>query len=859
MQTYETLIDLIVSRRDEKLRGIGFIMGETDERFVPYKELYDEALTLLYSFQSAGFKKGDEIIFQIDNNRKFVFAFWACILGGMIPVPVTTGTNDEHKLKLFKIWDILKNPKMLTTCDFLSKLVSFGEKNGLTDRINIIKDRTVCLDNIISNDCTGEIAKVKENDIALIQFSSGSTGDPKGVVITHKNVLANLSAVIRWANINSDDIGLNWMPLTHDMGLIGTHIKGVLACINQYNIETQLFIRHPSLWIQKASEHRVSLLYSPNFGYKHFLNFFKQDVERDWDLSNVKLIYNGAEPISVDLCKEFLDAMLKYGLNKKAMYPVYGLAEGTIAVTFPLPGDELKPIILNRDYLKVGDTVCETDKNNRKACTFVEVGYPIYECRVRICDDENNDLGENKTGYVCIKGANVTSGYYNNEEASRKAITEDGWLNTGDLGFIKNGRLVITGRAKDVIFIKGQNYYSHDIERVTQDIEGIELGKVVAVGVFNEKLKSDELLLFVLFKSKADKFINIIHSVKRLISEKVGIEVSEVIPIKSIPKTTSGKVQRYKLRENYLNGEYDALRGEIESLMKDEDGCREIDMPDNESQEKMVRIWEEVLGKKRVGIKDDFFESGGDSLKATQLISRIREEFGVEINHAVLFDNPQLSKLADVISKEGKSVNEKALIESIDSKGTLPLSFAQQRLWFLNRLNEGSTQYNLYSGIYLRGYINYDLLIKSFNKIIERHEILRTSFEEEDGQPVQAVRERLSIGLPLVSLMDIPDDEREKTVIRLAREEVRKPFVLKDPPLIRGKLFRTGENEHILVLSAHHIIFDGWSFKILLNELVSCYQAYTENTEPESPDLKIQYFDFAFWQMKRFLDGSIKH
>ncbi|HEX2926937.1 MAG TPA: amino acid adenylation domain-containing protein [Ruminiclostridium sp.] len=859
MYAYKTLIDLIVSRQDEKSRGITFILGEADEQFVSYSELYHGSLFLLHSLQSAGFEKNDEVIFQIDNNRDFMFAFWACIMGGMIPVPVTTGTNDEHKLKLFKIWNILKNPKMLATGDFFTRLKVFGDKNGLAEQVAIMENCTLSMENLKHTGTAGKITEAGENDIAFIQFSSGSTGDPKGVIITHKNVLADIGAVIRWVNINSEDAGLNWMPLTHDMGLIGTHIKDVIACINQYNIETQLFIRHPSLWIEKASEHRVTLLYSPNFGYKHFLTFFKPDVKKDWDLSSVRLIYNGAEPISSELCDEFLGKLSPYGLKRSAMYTVYGLAEGTIAVTFPRFGDELKFVTLDRRFLNVGDTVREVNREDSCGCTFADEGYPIYDCHVRICDAENNGIGENRIGYVCISGANVTCGYYNNEEATRRAITGEGWLNTGDLGFMRDGRLVITGRAKDVIFVKGQNYYSHDIERVAQELEGIDLGKIVAVGAFNEKIKSDELILFVLFKMKPDKFTGIVRNLKKLISEKMGIEVSEVIPIKSIPKTTSGKVQRYKLRDGYINGEYDDLKNEIRLLMESEADSRQIEMPENEYQEKMVKIWQKTLGIGKISVKDNFFDLGGDSLKVTQLISRIRQEFGTEIDHTDLFANPDLNKLTELVQKSERQHIEYEQISHIEEGGVLPLSFAQQRIWFLDRLNtEDSSQYMLYSGLHIKGSLNYEVLVKSINKILERHESLRTSFSEENGQPVQRVQKGLYIELPLVSLMDMPAEDRKREAIILAKKEAGSPFSLATAPLIRGKLFQINDDEYILVLAAHHMVFDGWSFKVLLEELTNIYNSYMENKEYILPELKITYSDFARWQMKRCKEKSIQ-
>lgn len=856
MITNQTLVDLIVSRKDEETKGITFILSNSEERFISYGELYNNALSLLYNLQTSGFKEGDEVIFQIDDNQSFIFSFWACILGRMIPVPVTTGTNDEHKLKLFKIWEILKSPKMIAAKDFLLRLQSFAQKNGLSEKMDVVRERTLCLEEIDQRVSYGEIHRGRAEDIAFIQFSSGSTGDPKGVIITHKNVLTNLNAVIRWAGITPEDIGLNWMPLTHDMGLIGTHIKGMLALISQYNIHTQLFIRNPSLWIKKASERKVTILYSPNFGYKHFLKFFKEDEKRELDLSSVRLIYNGAEPISLDLCNEFLDKMAKYGLKRNAMYPVYGLAEGTIAVTFPHPQDELTSFTLRRDHLNMGDTVEDTDKEGQKGCTFVDVGYPIYDCSVCICDEEDRDLGENKIGYVKIRGGNVTSGYYNNEKSTKRAITKDGWLNTGDLGFLRNGRLVITGRAKDVIFISGQNYYSHDIERVVEEIDGVELGKAAALGVFNERLKSDELILFIIFKGKIDRFIPMVSAIRSTISEKIGIEVSHVIPVKSIPKTTSGKVQRYKFRENYINGNYDDVKNEIQGILSMDFESREIDLPQNELEEKMVSIWSQVLNTKNIGSKDNFFELGGDSLKTTQLISRIREEFGKEIDPEDLFKNPELAKLADIVDKAQNYAEE--FVTKTCEEVNLPLSFSQKRLWFLDRLNGNSAQYNLYSILRLQGEVNYDVLVKSFNEILRRHEILRASFKEEDGQPKQIINNDVTIDIPLIDIREGKENERTARALMMAEEEVRRPFNLEKPSLFKGMLFKIAEHDYILLLKAHHIIFDGWSFSVLIKELASCYEAYIAGGEHKLPVLKIQYPDFARWQIERQNENSFK-
>lgn len=861
MSEFSTLVDLIEERKNEEKKGITFILGDTEEEFVSYKQLYQTSLRLLYSFQQLGYKQGDEVIFQIDNNDRFVYSFWACILGGMLPVPITTGNNDEHKLKLFKIWGILNNPRIIISAGFMEKLDIFANKNGFVSEMNAIKNNSTFIENAIQTENYGDIYYPKSEDIAFIQFSSGSTGDPKGVIITHSNVLVDLNAVLQWDNIDENDVGLNWMPLTHDMGLIGTHIKGILACINQYNIQTQLFVRHPSLWIQKASEHKATLLYSPNFGCKHFLKFYNPEVKQEWDLSSVRYIYNGAEPISLELCNEFLEKMSVYGLKRNTMKTVYGLAEGTIAVAFPKSGEELFYHTLDRNHLKTGEIVVDIAKEDKNAVVFLDEGYPIYNSYVRICDKENKDVGENRIGYVQISGGNVTSGYYNNKQATQEAIKPDGWLNTGDLGFMRNKRLVITGRAKDVIFVAGQNFYSHDIERIGESIEGIELGKIVATGVFNDYLRCDELIIFVMYRQKIESFISFAAKVKQTINQRTGIEVSEVIPVRDIPKTTSGKVQRYKLRENYINGEYDLIKQQMHTLITEEFGNREIVPPVTPTQVELVKIWAEVLNNERIGINDNFFELGGDSLRITQMLSRIRDSFKVELNQSEIFECNVLADLAKVI--DGAVQRQDSTSYEIGATTTelekTQLSYSQQRLWFLDRLNLQSTQYNLSAGFVLKGSLNVEALIKSFNAIIKHHKVLQAYFVEEDGQPIQVYDREVKMPMEFIDLRNIPENNKRTKAIELSEEEAKIPFVLEKAPLIRGKLITIDENEHILVLVVHHIVFDGWSFGIILKELNYNYERYLNGNEQSLPELRIQYADFAQWQKENIQAGSLNN
>jgi len=478
MLEHGTLVDVIesYSRRDDE-KGITFISGDSEETYVSYKNLYHRALGLLHNLQARGITQGDELIFQLEDNESFLYTYWACLLGGIVPVPVTPGNNEEHRFKLYKIWKILNHPYLITEHETFMALDKFMRSKNFYETLEEMKNRTVLVGDITGAGLSipGTTYKPKLSDIAFVQFSSGSTGDPKGVILTHGNLLVNTRALASRSEISPGDSMLSWMPLTHDMGMIVCHLTSFISHINQYIMPTALFIRRPTLWLKKTNEHKATLISSPNFGYRYFLSFFKPEIADGWDLSRVRVIYNGAEPVSAKLCYEFLDTMASWGLNRNSMCVGYGMAEATVDVSVCAPGEGLIAVHLDRECLNIGRQVRDVDVKDSKCVTFVDVGYPVDDCYVRICDEAGHILDDNVIGHIQIKGKNVTCGYYNNTEATEKTIASDGWLSTGDLGFMRNGRLVVTGRAKDIIFVNGLNYYPHDIERAAEDVEGIGL------------------------------------------------------------------------------------------------------------------------------------------------------------------------------------------------------------------------------------------------------------------------------------------------------------------------------------------------------------------------------------------------
>lgn len=645
MKLYETMIDLLADARG-KDRHIRFIDGEHDESLVSFSELYDRALALLGSLQARGMQSGDELVIFSKSNESFVVAFWAAILGGIVPVPVAVGISDEHRFKLFRIIKQLHRGTLFTELDLLERLLDFSKQRELGDVQAILETRSVLISDIKPSE-SGELANVSADDPVFIQYSSGSTSDPKGVCLSHRNLCTNIRAIIEGMQWTEDDQSLSWMPLTHDMGLIGYHLSVMAAGMNHAVMDTNLFVRRPLFWMNKAAELRATQLCSPNFGYKHFLRLFeRKGLPDDTDLSAVKLILNGAEPISWDLCEEFLTKMAPFGLKHSSMFPVYGLAEATVGVSVGDPGVEPSRITVNRHSLRIGDAFENATPGEPDAVSFLKVGNAIRDVEIRITDDDDALLDDGQVGHIQLLGASVTDRIYGDEDATQNLFTDDGWLRTGDCGVFVDKQLVITGREKDLIIVNGQNYYPHDLEEIVAGIDGLDSGKVVVAGSTPTGSGTEELLAFILYRQDIDAFAPLAEQVRNIIGSHVGLEVDHVIPVSRIPKTTSGKVQRAHLLRDYQNGEFDSLLQNIAPALV---SGGEVD--EDPLVAEFVEICREFSKERTIGPEDNLFEVGVSSLTLTEIVLAIDERYPGKLDISDLFDYPTLREVATFVRR----------------------------------------------------------------------------------------------------------------------------------------------------------------------------------------------------------------
>jgi acyl-CoA synthetase (AMP-forming)/AMP-acid ligase II/acyl carrier protein len=645
MELYKTLTDLLADVRGRD-REIRFIDGENDESTVKFADLWDRAATLLGSLQARGMRPGDELIIFSKSNESFVVAFWAAVLGGMVPVPVAVGISDEHRLKLFRILSQLERATLFTESDLLARLLEFSAKRQLDEITAVLNSKTLLISDI-DPAAHGEVFESSPDDIAFIQYSSGSTSDPKGVVLTHRNLCTNIRAIVEACNWGENDQSLSWMPLTHDMGLIGYHLSVLAAGMNHAVMDTSVFVRRPLLWMSKANELRATQLCSPNFGYKHFLKLFQRKGLPDLDLSCVKLILNGAEPISWELCEEFLGALAPHGLQRTAMFPVYGLAEATVGVSIPTPATEYSRVTMDRHSLRVGEPFREVTPDNEHAVSFVRVGNAIRDVSIRISDDNDKALGDSIIGNIQLHGGSVTERIYGDESATTELFTDDGWLRTGDCGVFVDGQLVITGRQKDIIIVNGQNYYPHDIEEIIARLDGLDLNKVVVAGATPKGGQTEELIAFILYRQSVDEFTPMIEQVREVVGEQTGLEIDNVIPVARIPKTTSGKVQRAKLLQAYFDGEFDEVLRELhpdDAVIAASDGDPLIS--------ELEVICREFAKDRKIGPDDNLFEIGVSSLTLTEIVLAIDEKHPGKLDISDLFDYPTLREIAGFIKEK---------------------------------------------------------------------------------------------------------------------------------------------------------------------------------------------------------------
>ncbi|WP_033334922.1 SDR family NAD(P)-dependent oxidoreductase [Scytonema hofmannii] len=546
----KTLAEVLQRAAQNSTKGIIYIQPDGSEKLQSYRELWQEAQQILAGLRKLGLKSQNKVIFQLEDNQDFIRAFWGCVLGGFVPVPVSIAPTYElvnsTASKLQNTWQMLGKPLVLTSASLAPKIDAFSRL------LNLENFQIATIESLRQCEADFHWHQSQPEDLAILLLTSGSTGKPKAVMQSHGSLIGHCAATVAMNSFTQEDVSLNWFPLDHVGGIIMFHLRDVYLGCQQIHAPTDLVLQKPTKWLDWIFYYRATITWAPNFAYgliDEQLKKLKSRATSTWELSSMRFMLNGGEAIVAKTARKFLQLLEFYQLPTTAMHPAWGMAETSSGVTYS-------------DSFLLDST---TDEQK-----FVEVGTPIAGFSMRIVDTQNQVVEEQTIGRLQVKGTSVTSGYYQNPQANQEAFTPDGWFNTGDLGFLDGGRLTITGRQKEIIIINGLNYYCQEIEAAVEELKDVEVSYTAACAVRQPGINTDQLAIFFnTLLSEGTSLVTLLKEIRTSVVNRLGVNPDYLIPVEQeiIPKTAIGKIQRSQLSQRFNKGEFQSIIKRIDILL----------------------------------------------------------------------------------------------------------------------------------------------------------------------------------------------------------------------------------------------------------------------------------------------------
>jgi fatty-acyl-CoA synthase len=545
-----TLVEALTSSAKSKA-GYIYLEETGEERFQPFQELLRESQKIAGMLAERGLKKGDRVAIIVPESQAFLESFFGASVGGFIPVPLYPPMN------LGQLDSYLDHAKHIIRASQAKLILTTNQVRRVlgTVQAECPLVRTVLPFEEAKSNHAGFIEKVSLDDVGFIQFTSGSTSRPKGVVLTHDNLVSNVSAIVKGLDVQDADLGVSWLPLFHDMGLIGMAMASLYTAHTTLLMSPILFLKRPVEWLRAITRHKGSVSFAPNFAYGLCTKRVKESDIPSLDLSSWRVAGCGAEPIQAATLMEFAKKFEPAGFKDNAFLPCYGMAEHTLAITFPKVGSKLKVDAVNAKSL-AEHRRAEISEGDPNTVNFVNCGHTFDGHELRIVDENDNPVGERIVGEIVLRGPSVMRGYDQQQDLT-KTTMRGGWLHTGDLGYIVDGELYVCGRNKDMIILNGRNYYPQDLEWSLNDIPGVRKGNVVAFGTsaFSGKEK-----VVMVVEAKGVNEVEFTDKIKRKVQEAHGVMLDDVkiVPPGTLPKTSSGKLQRARTKARYEAGDLTA-------------------------------------------------------------------------------------------------------------------------------------------------------------------------------------------------------------------------------------------------------------------------------------------------------------
>ena len=791
---YSPIYELLRARAEHAPEAVAILAP--GRRVLTYLGLLAQVGEVARALHGRGVQHIDSVAIVLPNGPEMAVAFL-----GVAANAICAPLNPAYSRREFEFYlSDLKPKALIVQSGMNSTAVAVAEERGIT--IIELSSKPGAADGVLDladnqQRAPSTFSLPQANDIALILHTSGTTSRPKMVPLTHANLIASAGNIAATLRLSEADRCLNVMPLFHIHGLVGALLSSVMA--------------------------GASVVCASGFDGEQFFSWLEA-FRPTWytavpTIHHAVVDYAQAEPMAfsnhslrfIRSSSAALPARVMQGLEEAFQVPViesYGMTEAAHQMaSSPLPPGQ------------------------RKAGSVGPAAGP----EVSIMDETGNLLTGGEIGEVVIRGANVMSGY-GNSEANAEAFTR-GWFRTGDQGYLdKDGYLFISGRLKEIINRGGEKISPREVDEMI--LQHPAVAEAICFAMPHETLGEDIAAAVVLRGNAAVTEGELQRFVAAQLAEfKIP---RRVLFVEEIPKSATGKLRRIGLAEKF-------------GVLLSEQRIYEFLAPQTQVEKTLAAIWSEVLGVEQIGIQDNFFYLGGDSIRATQVISRIRRSMQTELSILSVFETPTVAGLAGCIETTPRTepLRQAAPMQRVTGNEKRPLSFAQQRLWFLNQLEPANPVYNRPLALRLTGTLEAEVIERSINEIVQRHEILRTNFQDNGDGPVQIIAPRLTVDLPIIDLTHLPADEREAEALCQGISESRNPFDLVSGALLRARLYRLGERDHLLLFVTHHIVFDGWSDSVLLGELAALYSSIGNGDRAALCILPIQYADYAAWQTQQ--------
>lgn len=871
-QIASTLVDLLQWRATHQPTTLAYTFlggGETQSLSLTYGEL-DMRCRAIGAALRAHVAPGERALLLYQPGLDYIAAFLGALYAGVIAVPTYLPRLNKPTPRFQTILADAQAAIALTTTSLLPDRERWAAHTPGLERLHWLT--TDSLDPAIG--ATWQRPAISGESLAFLQYTSGSTAAPKGVILTHTNLLHNLSLIHTGFDATADDQGLIWLPPYHDMGLIGGILTPLYGGFPVTLMAPVDFLQRPLSWLEAITRFRATISGGPNFAYELCLHRIPPEQRTTLDLRSWRVAFNGAEPIRADTLHRFTDAFAPHGFRHAAFYPCYGLAEATLIVS---GGAASAPPVVH----PFAPEQLALSSQTGEAHPLVGCGPTFPDQVIAIADPETGQrCAPGQIGEIWVSGPSVAQGYWNRPDQSahsfgaRLADSDEGpFLRTGDLGLLHDGELFVTGRLKDLIIVRGRNHYPQDIELTVE--QSHPALAPTGGAAFSVEVEGEERLVIVHEIERRARTVateELFQVMRQAVAEGHELQLHEIVLLQpaSIPKTTSGKIQRRACRAAYLA---DTLRVFARShLDAPAEGSTPVaahfDRATFEAAEDADTRLSLLLGylhrqaattlrltPEQIAPHLPLSAVGLDSLQAIELKNEIESALNLSLSIPDILGAASLEALAQTVMpllNEKRAAGYLPMLRPAPAQANLPLSFSQQRLWFLDQLTPNQSAYTIPIATRLLGSLELPALQQAVDEIVRRHEILRATFHKVSGQGVQ----RIAPPFPLPLLIEeVADEEALQAFIA---EEARRPFSLETGPLLRARLVRLGAEHHVLLLTLHHIITDGWAMGVFLRELTTLYDAFLIAQPSPLPALPIQFTDYAYWQREWVQQGGLE-